>query len=142
MLRTAAGQRDPDRPSVHLLSPSPVEGDGFPTEAALLEAFLATFDVLGCDNEGSGVNPFFVAWILDPPADGGAEELRAHGRLVELSGHWRSSHPCWDDTLMPFLTDEEPPVEVVARLVGAASDQVMTEALFHQKMLRDRPPDD
>jgi len=61
--------------------------DGLPTEAALLEAFVVTYDELGLDERGT-VNPFFVEWVTGPPAGGGSDveaQTRVHRRLVTLS---------------------------------------------------------
>jgi hypothetical protein len=78
----------------------------FPSEAALLEAFLVTYDEMGLDDQGE-INPFFVEWVTRAPADleqGAAH--RAHRRLVELAQGWTSDHPCWEDSAMPCVSWE------------------------------------
>lgn len=93
----------------------------FPNEAALLEAFLITYDEMGLD-EFDSVNPFFVEWVTQPPhahEDEGA--LRVHDRLVERATAWGTSHRCWVPDLMPLQTDEPWPSEAIrASSVGSS----------------------
>ena len=94
----------------------------FPDEAALLEAFLVTYDELGLD-EHDEVNPFFVEWVTRAPA---AHEPpaahRVHRQLVELSEDWTTDHPCWVDYEMPHMSWEpglcDWPEDVVAAILG------------------------
>lgn len=90
----------------------------FPTEAALLEAFLITYDEMGLDDRGE-INPFFVEWVAGPPLieenDG---RMRVHERIVARSKEWATAHPCWDPSVMPKLDDSLWPAPVVARLLG------------------------
>lgn len=85
----------------------------FPTEAALLEAFLATYDELGLDDNGE-INPMFVEWVTEPPVNEPPGAERVHRRLVELSRRWTTSHPCWHLETMPLLAGTEDwPAEAV-----------------------------
>jgi hypothetical protein len=83
-----------------------VDLDGVPSEAALLGAFVVTYDELGLDDQGE-INPFFVEWVTRPPGD--HEPLaahRAHRRLVELAQDWKTEHPCWVNGVMPHVSWE------------------------------------
>jgi hypothetical protein len=86
----------------------------FPTEAALLEAFLVAYDELGLDERGE-VDPTFVEWVTAPPVNRPPAADRAHRRLVELSRGWTTGHPCWRADLMPRLDEEVPPPPAVVR---------------------------
>ena len=90
----------------------------FPTEAALLEAFLITYDELGLD-EHDTVNPFFVEWVTARPGPHepeGAE--RVHQRLVARSKEWTTDHRCWVASVMPLMSEEPWPPGLVAALLG------------------------
>jgi hypothetical protein len=91
----------------------------FPSEAALLEAFLLTYDELGIEAEG-GVNPFFVEWVTNPPSpvDAPPEAIAVHERLVARSAEWTAEHPCWVPGRMPRLDDGLWPDELIAALLG------------------------
>jgi hypothetical protein len=90
----------------------------FPNEAALLEAFLITYDEMGLD-EFDSVNPFFVEWVTQPPhAHEGEGALRVHDRLVERATAWGTSHRCWVPDLMPLHTDEPWPSEAIRAILG------------------------
>jgi len=90
----------------------------FPTEAALLEAFLITYDELGLDQSDS-VNPFFVEWVTEPPhPNEGDGALRVHQRLADLSRGWRTTHRCWDPNLMPLHSDDPWPPQAVGAVLG------------------------
>jgi hypothetical protein len=91
----------------------------FPTEAAILEAFLVTYDELGFEDDGT-VNPMFVEWITEPPVNEPPGAERVHRRLVELSRRWTSSHPCWVPAAMPRLGEENWPPEAVRAMLGTA----------------------
>jgi hypothetical protein len=91
----------------------------FPTEAAILEAFLVTYDELGFDDDGT-VNPMFVEWITEPPVNEPPETERVHRRLVELSRDWTTSHPCWTPETMPLLSAEGWPPDAVQAMLGTA----------------------
>lgn len=89
----------------------------FPTEAAILEAFLVTYDELGFEEDGT-VNPMFVEWITKPPVNEPPGAERIHQRLVELSRQWSTSHPCWVGEVMPRLADEDWPPAAVQAMLG------------------------
>ena len=90
----------------------------FPSEAALLMAFLITYDEMGLDDMG-GVDPFFVEWVTDAPAPGAsAGAQRAGARIQEQVGSWSSSHPCWNPSVMPLLSDDPWPTSAVASALG------------------------
>lgn len=96
----------------------------FPTEAAILEAFLVTYDELGFDDEMVPpiVNPFFVEWITDPPVNEPPGAERVHHRLVEMSRRWSTNHPCWLPGVMPLLADSEDWLpEAVDAMLGITS---------------------
>lgn len=97
----------------------------FPTEAALLEAFLITYDELGLDESGE-INPFFVEWVTDSPrADEPVRAHHVHERLRARSTHWTVIHPCWQASRMPMMGPMGPdlwPVSVRAALVGTKLD--------------------
>jgi hypothetical protein len=90
----------------------------FPTEVALLEAFVVTYDELGLD-EFDEVNPFFVEWVTKAPnrsePDGA---VRVHLRLAERSTRWTTDHPCWLSGAMPRLDGEVWPPELVEAILG------------------------
>jgi hypothetical protein len=94
----------------------------FPTEAAMLEAFMITYDLLGLDDRGE-INPFFVEWVTKPPAEHEPEAAHVvHHRLVELSRRWTTSHQCWRGDAMPFVRwepgyDDVPP-ELIDTILG------------------------
>lgn len=93
----------------------------FPTEAALLEAFVVTYDVLGLDERGE-INPFFVEWVTAPPAPHEMPEAtEVHRRLVEMSSRWTSAHPCWVPSAMPLMATGGFPPDVVAAVLGTSS---------------------
>jgi hypothetical protein len=90
----------------------------FPTEAAVLEAFLVTYDDLGLDERGE-VNPFFVEWVTQAPGrHEPAGAARVHRRLTELSTAWTTAHRCWVPGAMPRMDEEAWPPELVARIFG------------------------
>jgi hypothetical protein len=94
----------------------------FPTEAAMLEAFIITYDELGLDERGE-INPFFVEWVTKPPPEheqAGADVV--HHRLTELSRRWTTSHRCWHDDAMPYVRwdpgYDDVPAGVVDTILG------------------------
>jgi hypothetical protein len=90
----------------------------FPTEAALLEAFIVTYDELGVDERGE-VNPFFVEWITGPPAASEPERAHdVHRRLRTLSSGWTTDHRCWVPAGMPRLQEGFWPPDLVAAVLG------------------------
>jgi hypothetical protein len=91
----------------------------FPTEAALLEAFLVTYDELGIDESGM-VEPDFVEWVTDPPVNAPPGAERVHHRPVALSRRWTTSHPCWLPDVMPRLSAGEWPPDAVRAMLGTA----------------------
>jgi hypothetical protein len=91
----------------------------FPTEAAILEAFLVTYDELGLD-DGGMVDPFFVEWVTARPQNAPPAAERVHRRLVELSRRWSTSHPCWLPDVMPRLSEDDWPPEAVRAMLGTA----------------------
>lgn len=91
----------------------------FPTEAAILEAFLVTYDELGIDESGE-IDPFFVEWVTEPPVNAPPGAERVHRRLVELSRRWSTNHPCWLPDLMPRLGEEDWPPDAVRAMLGTA----------------------
>jgi hypothetical protein len=98
----------------------------FPSEAALLEAFVVTYDEMGFGQHGL-VNPFFVEWVTSPPAasEPDAEAAhRVHRRLAELSTSWSTAHRCWIPGVMPLLSDGIWPTAVVATVLGVEPARV------------------
>ena len=94
----------------------------FPTEHALLEAFVVTYDVMGLD-VGGEVNPFFVEWVTGPPPpNDGEPAVRVHERLRDLSARWRVDHPCWVPDVMPALRPEASdwPMHATQALLGTS----------------------
>jgi hypothetical protein len=90
----------------------------FPPEAALLEAFLITYDELGLD-EHDTLNPFFVEWVTGPSGPHEPEAAqRVHHRLGARSQQWTTHHRCWDPSAMPLMSEEPWPPELVAGLLG------------------------
>lgn len=89
----------------------------FPTEAAILEAFLVIYDELGIDESGM-VDPFFVEWVTAPPQGAARAAERAHRRLVELSRQWSTSHRCWLPEVMPRLSEDDWPPDAVRAMLG------------------------
>jgi hypothetical protein len=90
----------------------------FPTEVALLEAFVVTYDELGFDDHGM-VNPFFVEWVTQSPSESEGEGAdRVHQRLMELSQQWTSEHQCWVPDAMPRMDDQIWPADIVAAILG------------------------
>jgi hypothetical protein len=91
----------------------------FPTEAAILEAFLVTYDELGLDESGM-IDPFFVEWITAPPHNASPEAERAHRRLVQLSRRWSTTHPCWLPDVMPRLSEDDWPTDAIRAMLDTA----------------------
>jgi len=91
----------------------------FPTEAAILEAFLVTYDELGIDESGM-VDPFFVEWVTARPASAPPAAERVHRRLADLSRRWSTKHPCWLPDVMPRLSDDDWPPGAVRAMLGTA----------------------
>jgi hypothetical protein len=90
----------------------------FPTEVALLEAFVVTYDELGFDDHGM-VNPFFVEWVTQSPSNSEGEGAeRVHRRLLKLSQQWTAQHQCWVPDAMPRMDDQIWPANIVAAMLG------------------------
>ncbi len=90
----------------------------FPTEAAMLEAFLVTYDELGFDEDGD-VNPMFVEWVTRPPGPHEADGAqRVHQRLAARSPEWTTDHPCWVPTAMPRMDEGPWAPQVIQAMLG------------------------
>ncbi len=95
----------------------------FPTEYAMLEAFVVTYDEMGLDDVGE-INPFFVEWVTAPPSESeGAAATRVHERLKDLSAEWHVDHPCWVPGPMPAMHHDPSawPPAAASALLGAPS---------------------
>lgn len=96
----------------------------FPTEQALLECFVITYDEMGLD-VGDEINPCFVEWLTEEPTN----ESLLQGELVpafltsirlrEQAATWSTDHPCWDPEVMPVFSDDQWPQRAVEAAMGA-----------------------
>lgn len=76
----------------------------FANEAAMLRAFIITYDEIGWDDETSSIATMFVDWMIEPPRfHVTLQQLAAHEKLNAMTERTGSMHPCWDGEHMPFF---------------------------------------
>lgn len=114
----------PDAPLLGFSAQALWQSLEFPTEAALIESFIVTYDELGLDDRGM-VDEMFVDWVTNPPGpDAPPNADRVHRRLHELATDWATTHPVWSPRQMPMRVEGCWPDSLSTYLAGADESRI------------------